>query len=128
MDETQAHRTGRRRSREEADRLVMEYEQSGLTRRIFCRQHELSLATLDNYRRQRACSSDHAQYAAPAPASAPAATFVPVELVERSLPHRQTADDGASLHIELAGGRRIAVTTGFDAATLTRLIAVLEQA
>jgi len=27
----------------------------------------------------------------------------------------------------LAGGRRIAVTAGFDAATLTRLIAVLEQ-
>jgi hypothetical protein len=38
------------------------------------------------------------------------------------------AGDGASLHLELAGGRRIAVTAGFDAATLTRLIAVLEQA
>jgi hypothetical protein len=38
------------------------------------------------------------------------------------------ASDGASLHLELAGGRRIAVTAGFDAATLTRLIAVLEQA
>jgi hypothetical protein len=30
--------------------------------------------------------------------------------------------------VELAGGRRIAVSSGFDAATLTRLIAVLEQA
>jgi hypothetical protein len=49
-------------------------------------------------------------------------------LVERSSPHRQTADDGASLHIELAGKRRIAVTASFDAATLTRLIAVLEHA
>jgi hypothetical protein len=48
-------------------------------------------------------------------------------LVERSSPHRQTVDDGASLHIELASGRRIGVTAGFDADTLTRLIAVLEQ-
>jgi hypothetical protein len=86
------------------------------------------LATLDNYRRQRACGPGQAQDAAPVAISASAVTFVPVELVERSSPHRQTADDGASLHIELAGGRRIAVTAGFDAGTLTRLIAVLEQA
>src|SRR5664280_472784 len=98
MNEPQAHRIRRRRSREEADRLVLEYEQSGLTRRIFCRQHGLSLATLDSYRRQSACGPG------------------------------QASDDGASLHIELAGGRRIGVTAGFDAATLTRLIAVLEQA
>jgi hypothetical protein len=32
------------------------------------------------------------------------------------------------LLVKLAGGRRIAVSSGFDAATLTRLIAVLEQA
>jgi hypothetical protein len=106
----------------------LEYEQSGLTRRIFCRQHGLSLATLDNYRRQRACGPGQAQDAACAPTSAPAVAFVPVELVERSSPHRATADDGARLHIDLSGGRRIAVTAGFDAATLTRLIAVLEQA
>jgi hypothetical protein len=106
----------------------MEYEQSGLRRRIFCLQHGLSLATLDNYRRQRACGPSQAQDAAPGPTSAPAVTFVPVELVERSPLHRQTAVDGASLHIELASGRRIGVTAGFDAATLTRLIAVLEEA
>ena len=128
MNEPQVHRRSRRRSREEADRLVLEYEQSGLTRRLFCSEHGLSLATLDNYRRQCACSPGQALDAARALTSAPAVTFVPVELVERSSPRRQTADDGASLHIELAGGRRIAVTAGFDAGTLTRLIAVLEQA
>ena len=106
----------------------MEYEQSGLTRRVFCRQHGLSLATLDNYRRQRACGPGQAQDAACAPTSASAVTFIPVELVERSSPHRPMADDGARLHIELAGGRRIAVTAGFDTVTLTRLIAVLGQA
>jgi hypothetical protein len=106
----------------------MEYEQSGLTRRAFCQQHGISFATLDNYRRQRARAPRQAQDAAPAAAITSAVTFVPVELVERSSLHRQTAGDGAILHIELASGRRIAVTAGFDAATLTRLIAVLEQA
>ncbi len=128
MDEPQARRTRRRRSREEADRLVLEYEQSGLTRRIFCRQHGLSLATLDNYRRQRDCGPAQAQDVAPDPTSAPSVTFVPVALVERLPAPGQTAVAGASLHIELARGRRIGVTAGFDAATLTRLIAVLEEA
>ena len=43
----------RRRSREEADRLVVEYERSGMTREAFCRQQGLSAATLDNYRKRR---------------------------------------------------------------------------
>jgi hypothetical protein len=47
-----------------------------------------------------------------------------VEFVEKST--TRTKHD--PLLVELAGGRRIAVSSGFDAATLTRLIAVLEQA
>jgi hypothetical protein len=106
----------------------MEYEHSGLTRRTFCRQHGISLATLDNYHRQRASGPGQAQDAARTAICAPAVRFVPIEWVERSSPHRQTADNGASLHVELAGGQRIEVTAGFDAVTLARLIAVLEQA
>ncbi len=48
-----------------------------------------------------------------------------VEFVEKSGTHPEQHDP---LLVELAGGRRIAVSSGFDAATLTRLIAVLEQA
>jgi hypothetical protein len=33
----------------------------------------------------------------------------------------------ATLFVELAGGRRIGVAAGFDAATLRQLIGVLEQ-
>jgi hypothetical protein len=58
----------------------------------------------------------------------PLATALPlarVEFVEKSTAH---TEPHAPLRIELAGGRRIAVSSGFDAATLTRLIAVLEQA
>ncbi len=42
----------RRRSRVEAERLVLEYEQSGLGRQDFCLQHGLSVAALDKYRRR----------------------------------------------------------------------------
>jgi len=105
----------------------MEFEQSGLPRRIFCRQHGLSLATLDNYRRRRACGPHQAQDVDSDPTNAPAVGLVPVEFVERAPVHRLTKDDSANLHVELAGGRRIAVSAGFDASTLTRLIAVLEQ-
>ena len=42
----------RRRSREAAERLVLEFAQSGLTRRDFCAQHGLSVAALDQYRKR----------------------------------------------------------------------------
>jgi signal recognition particle GTPase len=48
-----------------------------------------------------------------------------VEFVEKSTTQTKQHDP---LLVELAGGRRIAVSSGFDPATLTRLIAVLEQA
>jgi transposase-like protein len=114
----------RRRSREEAAQLVLEYEQSGLTRQAFCRRHGLSLATLDNYRK-RGTSADAA--APDGAASSHSITFVPLELVEQPALARQEARPGATLFVELAGGRRIGVVSGFDALTLTRLIAVLEQ-
>ena len=57
MSETQAVERGRRRrSRGEAERLVLDYERSGMTRVAFCRQHGLSAATLDNYRKR--CRAD----------------------------------------------------------------------
>jgi hypothetical protein len=43
----------RHRSRVEAERLVVEFEQSGLTRQAFCAQHGLSVGTLDRYREHR---------------------------------------------------------------------------
>ncbi len=128
MIERQQHKVSRRRSREEAAQLVLEYEQSGLTRRVFCRQHGLSLATLDNYRKR--CSSVDAAVPDGAPSSPdrPAITFVPLELVEQPAAARHEACNGATLFVELAGGRRIGVVSGFDAETLTRLIAVIERA
>jgi transposase-like protein len=127
MIEPQEHRVSRRRSREEAARLVLEYEQSGLRRQAFCRQHGLSLATLDNYRKRSSFIDAAVTDAAPSSSNRPAITFVPLELVEQPAVARQEACNGATVFVELAGGRRIGVVSGFDALTLTRLIAVLEQ-
>ena len=42
----------RRRGRVEVEKLVAEYEASGLTRDVFCQQRGLSVAALDRYRRR----------------------------------------------------------------------------
>jgi hypothetical protein len=56
------------------------------------------------------------------PLNAAADTFVPVELVERSSLNRQTDNSCTGLYIEMVNSLRIGVASGFDAATLTRLI------
>lgn len=124
MTEPQEQKVRRRRSRDEAARLVLEYEQSGLTRQAFCRRHGLSVATLNNYRKRSASVGEAARAGA---ASSQSITLVPLELVEQPTVARLESRQGATLFVELAGGRRIGVVSGFDGLTLTRLIAVLEQ-
>jgi transposase-like protein len=104
-----AVRGRRSRSREEAERLVREFEQSGMTRTAFCEAQGIALQTLAYYRQKYR-----------RPGRPGAAHLLPVELVG-SLPARDS-----HLRLELANGRRIAVEQGFDAILLKRLIAVLE--
>jgi transposase-like protein len=114
-----------RRSRAEVAQIVSSYSQSGLSRSQFCRQHGLSLSTLNRHCQHvrhrdalRSASMNRSLSAVEMP-------LARVEFVEKSAAH---TEQHAPLLIELSGGRRIAVSAGFDAATLTRLIAVLEQA
>ena len=112
-----------RRSRAEVAQIAASYAQSGLSRSEFCRQHVLSLSTLNKY-------CPHARHRDALPSTsmtrnAAELSLAPVEFVEKSAAHTEQHDP---LRVELAGGRRIAVSSGFDASTLTRLIAVLEQA
>jgi hypothetical protein len=113
---------GRRRSRSEALGLAFEYEQSGLTRRAFCQQHGLSPASLDNYRKLRSKHSEARQ------SSTADLDLVPVELIDSVSPAHPQQGADAGLYLVLAKGRRISITTGFDAATLVRLVAVLDEA
>ena len=112
-----------RRSRAEVARIVASYAQSGLSRSEFCRQYGLSLSTLNKYY-QRARHRD-ALASTPLPHNAVELPLARVEFVEKSATHTV---QHAALQVELVGGRRISVSSGFDAASLTRLIAVLEQA
>jgi transposase-like protein len=100
------------RSGEEAERLVREYERSGMTRAAFCRAQGIAPHTLDYYRRK------HRKQVKPE-----ATQLVAVELVGavRAVPRHDSA-----LRVELANGRRITVEQGFDAILLKRLIAALE--
>ena len=109
MSESSSAIAGGRRSREEAERLVCEFEQSGMTRTAFCRGRGILPQTLDYYRRKLGN-----------PKQPRAGQLVPVEFVG-PFPVR-----GSRLRVELANGQRIAVEEGFDAVLLRRLIAVLE--
>lgn len=109
MSEASSSVVGGRRSREEAERLVCEFEQSGMRRAAFCQGRGVAPHTLDYYRRKLGN-----------PNQARATQLLPVELVG------PVATRSSYLRVELANGRRIAVEDGFDALLLRRLGAVLE--
>ena len=108
--ENQERRSGRRRSREEANRLAAECEGSGLSQREFCAERGVPLKTLVRYlaryrREQRNNKTPR---------------WVAVEVAAKR-------GDGAELSIVLTSGRRIEVSRGFDVETLRRVVVALEQ-
>ena len=103
----------RRRSRAEAEELLVEYEASGMSRVEFCQKHGLALSTLARYQRRR--EPGHDEGAGPS-------RWLPVEL---SGAHPAGA---SGLAVVLTGGRRIEVRRGFDAQTLQQLVSLLEPA
>jgi transposase-like protein len=113
MSEGPVGRPRRRRSRAEAEELVVEYETSGLSREEFCQKHGLALSTLVRYQRRREQG--------PGESGGPS-RWLAVELSSAQL-------GGASgLAVVLRCGRRIAVERGFDAKTLEQLVSRLEPA
>ena len=113
MNEQQVCEVRRRRSRQEVEQLVAEYESSGLSQNEFCRDRGLALSTLGRYRTQR-------KRQAPAGSNA----LLAVEVSGRA-PGPFAATDSA-LAVVLRGGRRIEIGRGFDAGTLEQLVHVLE--
>ena len=108
----------RRLSRTEAERLVLEFERSGLRRKAFCETHGLNVFTLDAWRKRIGQSRTQDK-------------IVPVEIVEDGVVPRdamQAANVGRSgqFRVVLSQGLRIEVEPGFDAAELRRLIGVLD--
>src|ERR1700677_77129 len=107
----------KRRSRVEMEKLVAEYEASGLTRDGFCQQRGLSVASLDKYR-QRVQKW----------ARSGAGPMLPVEVVLSAAQGSKCATRGdGGLVVELRSGRRIEVGRRFDAETLERLLTILDK-
>ena len=112
--------SGKRHSFVEMERVVREYERSGLTRREFCSARGLKIYTLDAWRQRVRRGSDEAK-------------IVPVELIQArigacsSVRTKAAEKPSATMRVVLESGLRIEIDPGFDAVGLRRLIAVLEQ-
>src|SRR5690242_18849007 len=91
-------------------RLVSQWRASGLSVRAFCGRRGLATPTFYAWRRtleRRAAEK---------------AAFVPVQVVTDAIPAAASA-----LEVVLLDGRTVRVAPGFDAATLRRLLAVLQE-
>ena len=106
----------RRRSSAEIRQLAEEFVQSGLRQSEFCRRRGMVLNTLKRYLKQ----GRKAQRA-----GAGCGALVAVEVAAAS--PAQTREPDSSLAVVLSSGRRIEVGESFDAATLARLVTVLER-
>jgi hypothetical protein len=99
----------------EAEGLVREFEQSGMTRKAFCAARGITPQTLDRYRRKQE------QRVSPR-----LAQLLPVELLAAQEPAGALSAQVSTLRVELSNGRRIVVEAGFDGVLLKRVVAVLE--
>jgi hypothetical protein len=113
-NEKDAVRKGRRTAIE-IEQIVSEYESSGLNRSQFCRGHGLTLGVLNRCLRRLRAASD---------GGASGDGLVAVELAGKKLGVERASSCG--LAVVLRSGRKIAVSPGFDAATLQRVVQVLE--
>lgn len=104
-----------RRTPAEIQQIVSEFESSGLNRSQFCRRQGLTFGVLNRYLKRLGAACGR---------GATSDGLVAVELAGKKLGAERA--DGCDLAVVLASGRRIAVSTGFDAATLRRLVQVLE--
>jgi transposase-like protein len=116
MSEEQVPVRRARRSSSAIQQLVEEFVKSGLRPSEFCRRHGVVLNTLNRYLRKRREAGS---------ADAGCGALVAVELSGVSpLPGQDTS---SVLAVVLSPKRRIEVGKGFDAATLARLVTVLER-
>jgi hypothetical protein len=116
MTESEVVSVGRRRSRREINRLVVEFESSGLRQSEFCHKHGLAVSTLQRGLKRRRRKVSGQSEGNP--------------LVEVKVARTKVGGSGpetCALEVVLAKGRRIEVRRDFDAETLARLIRTLEE-
>ena len=115
MNAKQSEGVRRRRTRAEVEKLVAEYETSGLGRQEFCQQRGLSLSTLSRHRKRKQLRTE-----------SPAANrLLAVEIEAKQV---DASKPGGELLVWLSSGRKIEVRGGFDPKVLQQLVRALEQA
>jgi len=92
-------------------RVVRQWRHSGLSVRAFCAEHGLAEPSFYHWRRTLA------ERVTPAPA------FVPVQVVAKE----PQPGPGGAVELVLDGGRVLRLGPGFDAATVQRLLTLLEE-
>ena len=116
MSEKREMQVRRRRSREEVERLTIEFEASGLRLMEFCRKHDLPPSTLQRHLKRRSLGKVQAkQYN----------RLVPVILAGTN--GNKNARGACALQVVLSSGLRIEVWPDFDSGTLERLLSVLAR-
>jgi hypothetical protein len=115
MSEEQVVAQKVRRTAVEIEQIVSEFQSSGMSRSQFCRVRGLTFGVLSRYLERKRGAAD---------SGANGDRLVAVEWGGK----QQSAEraGSCSLSVVLRSGREIAVNTGFDAATLQRLVEVLE--
>ena len=113
MNEEQVCVVRRRRSRQEVEQVVAEYESSGLSQIEFCRERGVALSTLGRYRSRQGRE-----------AAAGSNALLAVEVCGRAA--APIAATSSVLAVVLRSGRRIEVGRGFDTGALEQLVRVLE--
>ena len=113
IEEQEVRRRRRRRTPAEIQQIVSEFKSSDLTQKEFCRRQGLTLSTVGRYLSQVRAASEASNRG-----------LVAVELAVKK--GGAEACGGCGLSVSVASGRRIVVEAGFDAATLQRLVQVLE--
>jgi hypothetical protein len=116
MNAKQGEGVRRRRTQAEVEKIVSEYEASGLGRQEFCNRYGLSLSTLNRHRKRKQLP----------PARRTPGRLIPVEISEAK--QRGASMECGELLVWLPSGRRIEVRAGFDSKVLEQLVRVLEQA
>jgi hypothetical protein len=115
MDHQTNVATAERRTREEIRQIVAEFATSGMQQSEFCRSRGISRSILDRHlRKQRAQDQG----------SRTGNRLLAVEITTAS---GSTGSSSSGLVVGLTSGRRIEVNRGFDAATLERLLTVLDK-
>jgi hypothetical protein len=116
MDDQTNVAPAKRRTREEILQIVSEFATSGMPQSEFCGSRGISRSTLDRHLKKRRAQDQ---------GSRAGNRLLAVEV--RAASGSSAGQHGGGLVVALISGRRVEVNRGFDAATLERLLTVLDK-